>query len=95
MRVKILSGNDAGAIVDVGPEGAMLISNAFAELAPLEVDERTPPVVEPEPSVVDATDDPPADAPPAADPPAAAPPAAEPTKKKKPAKPAAPRRKRR
>jgi len=36
MRVRILSGNQAGAIVDVGPEGAIMLSNGFAELAPLE-----------------------------------------------------------
>jgi hypothetical protein len=34
MRVRILSGNQAGSIVDVGPEGAIMLRNGFAELAP-------------------------------------------------------------
>ncbi len=33
MRVRILSGHQTGSIVDVGPEGAIMISNGFAELA--------------------------------------------------------------
>ncbi len=34
MRVRFISGNQAGQIVDVGPEGAILISNHVAELVP-------------------------------------------------------------
>jgi len=55
MRVRILNGNQAGSIVDVGPEGAIMLSNGLAEvvseLAPADV------VAAPEPAIA-AEDDP-------------------------------------